>query len=179
MWKKILLVLAIAIVAFVVVVAIQPDDFKVTRSAAVAAKPAVVFAQVNDFRKWEQWSPWAKIDPTMKQTFEGPPAGEGAILKWSGNAKAGEGKMTLIKSRPPELIDIKLDFEKPMKATNFTQFTFTPQGQGTMVTWTMSGRQNFIQKAFCLLLNGKQMVGKDFEKGLAQMKSQAEAAAKT
>jgi hypothetical protein len=100
-------------------------------------------------------------------------------LSWSGNSKAGEGTMTLIKSAPPERIHIQLDFEKPMKATNFTQFTFTPQGQGTMVTWMMSGRQNFIQKAFCLLLNGKQMVGKDFEKGLAQMKSQAEAAAKT
>jgi uncharacterized protein YndB with AHSA1/START domain len=179
MWRKILLVLAIAIVAFVVVVALQPDDFKVTRSATVAAAPAVVFAQVNDLRRWEQWSPWAKIDPSMKQTFEGPSSGEGAALTWSGNSTVGEGKMTLIKSQPPELIHIKLDFEKPMKATNLTEFTFTPVGQGTVVTWSMSGRQNFVQKAFCLLLNGKKMVGGDFEKGLAQMKSVAEAAAKT
>jgi hypothetical protein len=179
MWRKMLLVLAIAIVAFVVVVAVQPDEFKVTRSATVAAAPAVVFAQVNDFRRWEQWSPWAKLDPSMKQTFEGPASGEGAALRWSGNAKAGEGKMTLIKSQPPALIHIQLDFEKPMKATNLTEFTFAPVGQGTVVTWSMSGRQNFVQKALCLLFNGKKMVGGDFEKGLMQMKSVAEAAAKT
>jgi Polyketide cyclase / dehydrase and lipid transport len=179
MWKKILVILVIVLVAFVVVVAVQPDEFQVTRSETIAAAPAVVFAQVNDFRKWEGWSPWAKVDPNMKQRCEGRPGAVGASLSWSGNSKVGEGTMTLIKSHPPEVIQIQLDFEKPMKATNLTEFAFTPQGQATLVTWTMSGRQNFVQKAFCLLFNGKQMVGRDFEKGLAKMKSQAEAGAKT
>jgi hypothetical protein len=178
MWKRILVILAIVLVAFVIVVAIQPDEFQVTRSATMAAAPTVVFAQVNDFHNWEGWSPWAKIDPNMKQRYEGQPGAIGSSLSWSGNSKVGEGTMTLTKFEVPELIQIQLDFEKPMKATNLTLFTFTPQGSGhTLVTWTMSGRQNFVQKAFCLLFNGKQMVGKDFEKGLAQMKSQAEAAA--
>jgi Polyketide cyclase / dehydrase and lipid transport len=179
MWKKILLVLAIVIVAFVVVVALQPDDFTVSRSARIGATPAAVFAQVNDFRRWESWSPWAKLDPAMKQSFEGPSSGEGAAYSWSGNSKVGEGKMTLIKSQPPEVIHIRLDFEKPMKGTNLTEFIFKPEGQGTVVTWAMSGRQNFVQKAFCLLMNGKKMVGNEFEKGLAQMKAVTEAAAKT
>lgn len=179
MWKKIPVILSIVLVAFVVVVAVQPDEFQVTRSETVAAAPAVVFAQVNDFRKWEGWSPWAKVDPSMKQRYEGQPGAVGQSLSWSGNSKVGEGTMTLTKSQVPELIQIQLDFEKPMKATNLTHFTFTPQGQATMVIWTMSGRQNFVQKALCLLFNGKQMVGRDFEKGLAQMKAQAEAAAKT
>jgi hypothetical protein len=178
-WKNILVVLAIVIVAFVVVVALQPDDFKVSRSATIGATPAVVFAQVNDFRKWESWSPWAKLDPAMKQSFEGSSSGEGATYSWSGDSKVGEGKMTLIKSQPPELIHIRLDFEKPMKGTNLTEFIFQPEGQGTLVTWTMSGRQNFVQKAFCLVMNGKKMVGKEFEKGLAQMKAVSEASMKT
>jgi uncharacterized protein YndB with AHSA1/START domain len=177
--KKFLIGLVVVILLFVAVVALQPADFKVERSATIAAPPATVFAQVNDFHKWEVWSPWAKRDPAMKQTYEGAPAGTGAVYTWSGNSDVGSGKMTIIESRPAELVRIKLEFTEPFAATNTTDFTFKSEGGNqTAVTWSMAGRHNFMGKAMCLFMNMDKMVGGDFEKGLAQMKAAAEAAPK-
>ena len=178
MIKKIVLALAAIVVVFVVIVALQPSEFRVTRSATIAAPPPAVFAQVNDFHKWDAWSPWAKLDPNMKKTHEGAPAGTGAIYSWSGNDQVGEGRMTLTESRPSELIRIKLEFMKPFAATNTTEFTFKPEGNQTVVTWSMFGTNNFIAKAFGLFMNMDKMVGGDFEKGLASMTSVVETASK-
>jgi uncharacterized protein YndB with AHSA1/START domain len=171
----ILIVLAAIIVVFVAVVAMQPSEFRIARSATLSAPPPDVFAQVNDFHHWDAWSPWANIDPAMKQTYEGAPAGAGAIYSWYGNNKVGEGTMTLTESRPNDLIRIKLEFRRPFKATNTAEFTFKPDGNQTVVTWSMSGRNNFVFKAFGLFMNMDKMLGGDFEKGLAQMKSLVEA----
>ncbi len=179
MIKKILIGLVAVVVLFAVIVALQPSDFRVTRSAPVAAPPSVVFAQVNDFHKWEAWSPWAKLDPAAKNSFEGPRAGTGATFRWSGNNEVGEGSMTVTESRPSELIRIKIDFLKPFEASNTAEFTFKPAGGQTQVTWSMYGTNNFIGKAFCLFNNMDKMLGGEFEKGLAQMKVAAEAAAKS
>src|SRR5947209_19365442 len=100
----ILSALAIVIVVFAIIVAMRPAEFRVTRSTVMAAPPAAVFAQVNDFRKWEAWSPWAKLDPTMKQTYEGAASGTGAIYNWNGNRNVGEGRMTVVERRPSDLI---------------------------------------------------------------------------
>jgi hypothetical protein len=162
---------------FCVVVAMQPAHFRVERSATMNAPPPVVFNQVNDFHKWDTWSPWAKLDPNMKTNFEGAPAGNGAVYSWTGNSDVGEGRMTITDSKPAELIKIKLDFIKPFAASSDTVFSFKPQGNQTAVTWTMDGDNNFIGKAFCLFMNMDKMVGGDFEKGLAQMKTTAEKAA--
>jgi len=137
-----------------------------------------VFAQVNDFHKWDAWSPWAKLDPNMKQNYEGAPAGTGAMYSWTGNDQVGQGRMTITDSKPSELVKIKLEFIKPWTATNATDFMFTPQGNQTSVKWTMDGDNTFMGKAFGLFMNMDKMVGGDFEKGLAQMKAVAEAAAK-
>jgi uncharacterized protein YndB with AHSA1/START domain len=174
MLKTTLIVIAVIVVAFVIVVALQPSEFRVARSATIAAPATVVFAQVNDFHKWEAWSPWAKLDPAAKNSFEGPSAGTGAIFRWSGNNEVGEGSMTITESRPSDRIRIKLDFTKPFEATNTTEFTFEPKGSQTVVTWSMSGTNNFIAKAFCLFNNMDKMLGGQFEKGLAQMASAAE-----
>src|SRR5262249_23304496 len=133
---------------------------------------------VNDFHNWEPWSLWAKLDPACKNTFEGAPAGKDAVFTWSGNDKVGEGRMTILESRPHELIRIKLDFIRPFPSTCTTEFTFRPEGQQTAVTWNMSGEKDYLSKAFCMFMNMDQMVGGDFEKGLAQMKAIAEAAAR-
>jgi hypothetical protein len=178
MIKKILIALGLILIFLAVVVALQPADFRVLRSAAIHAPASVVFAQVNDFHNWDAWSPWAKLDPTMKQTFEGSPAGVGAVYSWDGNNKVGAGRMAITESKPAELIRIKLDFLRPFAATNPTEFTFKSEGNNTTVTWSMSGHNNFISKAFCLFMNMDKMVGGDFEKGLAQMKNVAEAAPK-
>lgn len=178
MLPMILLAIGAIIVVLAVFVALQPAEFRITREATIAAPPATVLAQVNDFHNWDAWSPWAKLDPAMKQTYDGATPGTGAIYKWSGNNKAGEGRMTLTESRPAELVRIKLDFIKPFAATNTAEFTFKPDGDRTAVTWSMSGRKNFKFKAVHLIMNMDKMLGGEFDKGLAQMKSVAEAATK-
>ena len=178
MIKKILIGLAVIVVVLVVFIALQSSTYRVERSATINAPAPVVFAQVNDFHKWNAWSPWAKLDPAMKQTFEGAPAGNGAVYTWACNKEVGEGRMTITESHPSDLVKIKLEFLKPFAATSTTEFTFTPQGNQTAVTWTMTGDKNFIAKAFHLFVNMDKMIGGDFERGLAQMKSVAEAAPK-
>lgn len=177
--KYVLSVLMIFVAAFVVIVALQPSDFRVTRSAAIAAPPEAVFSQVNDLHRWETWSPWAKLDPAAKGSYEGPAVGVGAAFSWSGNSQVGEGRMTITESRPNDLIRMNLEFIKPFKATNITEFTFKPEGNRTVVAWTMSGKNNFISKAVGLFMDCDKMVGGQFEKGLAQIKSIAEGATKS
>jgi len=171
MLSKILIAVAIIVVIFLIVVALQPSDFRVVRSATIAAPPAAVFEQVNDFHKWEAWSPWAKIDPNMKDRYEGAASGPGASYAWIGNNEVGEGRMIITDSRPTDLIAIKLQFVKPFACTNDVEFTFKPQGNDTVVTWSMVGKNNFMAKAMHLIMNMDKMVGGQFEKGLATMKS--------
>jgi len=175
MTKKILLValavLAAVVVVFVIVVSIQPADFRITRSATMSAAPADVFAQVNDFHNWNAWSPWAKLDPAAKNSFEGPSSGEGAVFRWAGNDEVGEGSMTITESRPPELVGIRLDFLRPFEGTSNAEFTFKPVGDQTEVTWSMHGENNFIAKAFCMFMDMEKMLGDQFEQGLANLKS--------
>ena len=178
MLKKILIGLAVIVGVFLIVVALQPADYRVTRTATIAAPSAVVFAQVDDLRKWEAWSPWAKMDPAMKVTYTGPAAGVGAVSGWAGNSEVGEGRMTITESRPSELIRFHLEFIKPMAGTSASEFTFKPEGNQTVVTWTMTGKNNFIAKGLCLFMNMDQMVGGQFAQGLTQLKSVVEAAAK-
>src|SRR5207302_4610252 len=175
---KILIALAVIVVVFVVIVAMQPSEFGVVRSATISAPAPALFAQVNDFHKWEAWNPWGKLDPTMKQAYEGAPAGTGAIYTWSGNNEVGEGRMTITESRPSDLIRIKLEFLKPFAATNTAEFTFKPEGNRTVVTWSMAGNVNFMAKIVHLFMDMDRMIGGNFEKGLAQLKSVVEAAPK-
>jgi carbon monoxide dehydrogenase subunit G len=174
MLKKILIALAAIVLIFVVVVALQPSEFQMDRSTTIAAPQADVFAQVNDFHKWEAWSPWAKLDPAAKVGFEGPPEGEGTVMTWSGNSEVGEGKMTLTESRPSELVKARVDMVKPFEGSSTSEFTFKPEGDQTAVTWSVAAHHNFVQKALCLVMGGKTMMSDLMEKGLAQMKSVAE-----
>ena len=172
----ILLALAFIAILFIVVVAGQPDEFKVCRSANISAPPEKVFPQVNDLHKWEAWSPWAKLDPNAKHSFEGAASGTGAAMSWSGNKKIGEGRMTITGSQANEVIRFKLEFIRPFKATNTAEFVFKSEGNQTAVTWSMSGKSNFFFKIFGLFMNCDKMAGNDFEKGLASIKSVVEAA---
>src|SRR4051794_35771156 len=176
--KKALIAIAAIVVVFVGVVASRPPEFRVTRSITIDAPPSAVFPRVNNFHNWEDWSPWAKLDPAARSTFEGPAAGTGAVFHGAGNEKVGEGGMTTTESRPDELIRIRLEFLKPFAATNTATFTFKPEGDGTAVTWTMEGKNGFLCKAFGLFVDMDKMIGGDFEKGLAVMKSLVETAPK-
>ena len=178
MLKRVLLALGALIVVFVLVVATRPSEYRVVRTVTVAAPPSAVFAQVNDFHKWDAWNPWAKLDPAMKQAYEGAPAGVGAVYAWAGNHEVGEGRMTITESRPSELIRLRLDFLKPFAGTSVAAFTFKPEGDRTVVTWSMDGQNNFVAKAIGLFMDMDKMIGGQFEVGLARMKAVAESAAK-
>jgi uncharacterized protein YndB with AHSA1/START domain len=177
MLKKILIVLALIVAAFAVVVALQPSSFRVERSAVMLAPPPAVFAQVNDFHHWDAWSPWAKLDPAARTSFEGPEAGTGAVFRWAGNHEVGEGSMTITESVPSERIRIRLDFLEPLEGTSDVEFTFKPEGEGTRVTWSMAGENNFVSKAICMFMDMDEMVGGMYEKGLANLGSVVQTAA--
>jgi hypothetical protein len=178
MIKKILIGLVVVIGIAIVVVATRPDTVRVERSATISAPADVTFAFVNDFHQWGNWSPWAKLDPNEKLTFEGPANGVGASMSWAGNDKVGEGKMTVTDSKPGALVAVKLEFIKPFPMQSDVEFAFAPAGADTNVKWTMTNHPNFMGKAMGMFMNMETMVGPDFEKGLASMKTVAEAEAK-
>ncbi len=169
----VLAVVVVIIVGLLVFVAMQPAAFRITRSLTIPLPAAPLFALVNDFHRWAEWSPFEKLDPAMKKTFTGSPAGAGAVYAWSGNNKAGEGQTTILESKPNELVRMKLVFTGPFKATNIADFTFVPNGDQTVVTWLMTGNNNFMGKAFALMVNMDKMVGKEFEEGLRNMQKAA------
>lgn len=170
----VLVALAIVAILLFVVIAGQPDEFVVSRSGKIAAPPEKVFVHVDELKKWDDWSPWAKLDPNAKNTFAGPAGGAGAAMTWSGNNKVGEGTMTITESAPSSLIQLRLEFLRPFKATNTVEFTFALRGPQTLVTWSMFGKNNLFSKIFGLFVNCEQMCGKDFEKGLASLKAVVE-----
>jgi uncharacterized protein YndB with AHSA1/START domain len=175
---KTLIALAAVVVVFAAIVALQPSEFRVARQTTIAAPVQAVFAQVNDFHKWPAWSPYDKLDPAMKKTYDGPPAGAGASYSWVSNSHAGEGRATITESRPNELVRIKLDFVKPFAGTAFATFTFKPDGDRTVVEWRLDGNNNFVAKAVHLFMNMDKMVGGQFEEGLTELKTVAETAPK-
>ena len=167
--KNFLIAVLLAVVALAGYIATRPSEFTVSRSRTLAAPPEVVHAYVNDFHKWIEWSPWEKLDPNLRREYEGPPAGPGASYHWVGNEDVGEGRMTITDSKPPESVTIRLEFVKPLQATNTAEFFIVPGGLGTDVTWAMSGHNGFVAKAFGLVMNMDKRVGTQFEKGLADL----------
>lgn len=157
--KKFAAGLAAVVLVFVFVVATRSSEFRVERETVVTAPPETVFAQVNDFHAWTSWSPYEKIDPSMVRTYEGPSSGNGAVYSWRGNDKVGEGRMTIEQSDAPARISIKLEFFKPWEATCTATFTFAraENGEGTKVTWTMDGHNNFVAKAAGLFMDMDKM----------------------
>lgn len=174
MLKTILIVIVVAIVAVLVFAATRPGEFVVTRTAVINAPPEKLEAMVSDFHQWGAWSPWEKIDPGMKRTYGGPISGVGATYAWVGNDKVGSGGMEITKVTPAREVIFDLHFIKPFKADNVGRFQFEPQGAGTKVTWSMSGKNPYVAKLMGLVFNMDEMIGKDFETGLANMKAAAE-----
>ena len=173
---KLLIAPAILLVVLVVIIATRPGDFRYTRSATIAAAPELLFAQVNDLHKFQDWNPWSKIDPAAVMTYTGPASGVGSAYSWAGNKDVGEGTMTLVETKPGELVRARMDFRKPFAATITVDFTFKPEGNHTVVTWSMYGPNNFMGKAIGLFIDCDIMCGDQFTKGLATLKSLAETA---
>lgn len=162
------------ILLLLLIASMRPAEFRIERSRTMNAPPAEVFALVNNFHNFGKWSPWESKDPNLKRTFSGPDSGVGANYHWVGNKNVGEGNMEILESKPYERITIKLDFLKPFKASNTAEYLFAPEGNGTRMTWGMYGRNNLVMKAFGMLMNMDKLVGADFERGLANIKSVVE-----
>ena len=174
MIKKIAIAIAVLIAGVLIFAATKPDSFRVQRAASVKAPPEKVFALINDFKRWDAWSPWEKKDPAMKRTWGAVTSGKGARYAWEGNSDVGQGSMEIAESVPPSKITLKLDFVKPFEGHNIVEFTLEPKGDFTNVTWTIQGPMPYISKVISVFCNMDSMIGKDFEAGLASMKAVAE-----
>lgn len=170
--------ISFAVVALLLIIlglaAMQPSSFGVKRIIAIKAPPEKIAALITDFHNWGAWSPWEHIDPKLQRTFSGAASGKGAVYNWSGNKDAGIGRMEITEAASPARNVIKLDFAEPIESHNRTEFTLQPQGEMTSVTWDMSGPMPFISKIMSVFVSMDKMIGKDFEKGLANMKAVAE-----
>ncbi|MGE5753580.1 MAG: SRPBCC family protein [Deltaproteobacteria bacterium] len=174
MLKKIAIGVVVLVVALLGYAATRPDSFRVERSTSINAPPEKIFALINDLHRWGDWSPFEKKDPAMKRTLSGAPNGKGAMYEWDGNKKIGKGRMEITDASPPSRVTIKLDFVKPFEAHNVVDFTLEPRGDATNVTWTIQGPSPFISKVIGIFCNMDKMIGKDFETGLASLKTEAE-----
>ncbi len=174
MVKVILIVIVVVIAGVLIFAATKPDSFRVERSTTIKAPPDKIFALINDLDSWRSWSPYETKDPNMKRTYGSTTAGKGAVYEWDGDKNVGQGRMEIIESTPPSKVGIKLDFFKPFEAHNTAEFTMEPQGDSTKVTWAISGPMPYVSKLMCVFFSMDNMIGKDFEVGLATLKSVAE-----
>ena len=174
MIKIILLTVALLIAGVLVFAATKPDNFRVERSIVIQAPAEKVFVLINDFKQWETWSPWDKKDPSMKRSFGASTTGKGASYAWEGNSDVGQGSMEIFEAIAPTRIRLKLDFVQPFEAHNVVTFTLTPRGDSTTVSWAMEGPASYFTKIIHVFINMDSMVGKDFEAGLASLKSLTE-----
>jgi len=174
MIKKIVIVIVLLIAGILILAATKPDTFRVQRAASIKAPPEKVFAILNDFQKWGAWSPWEKKDPAMKRTFGATTSGKGAKYAWDGNKDVGKGSMEIAVSSPSSKLTIKLDFIEPFEGHNIVDFTLEPKGDSTTVSWNIHGPMPFVSKVISVFCSMDSMIGKDFEAGLANLKTAAE-----
>lgn len=174
MLKIIAIIVVITIAGVLAFAATRPDTFRVQRATGIKAPPEKIFAFIDDFRRWDAWSPWEKKDPAMKRTFSATTAGKGATYAWEGNKDVGQGSMQIVESATPSRVAIKLDFVKPFEAHNMVEFTLAPADGATLVTWSMQGSVPYFAKIVHMFIDMDKMVGKDFEAGLASLKAAAE-----
>jgi len=167
-------VIVVPIIAVLAYAATKPDTFRIQRSASIKAPPEKIFATLNDFHSWGAWSPYETKDPAMKRTFSGSTKGKGAVYEWEGDKNVGKGRMEITESSPSSKVAFNLDMIKPFEAHNVVEFTLEPQGDATRVTWAMNGRTPYIAKIMHVFVDVDRMVGKDFEAGLANLKTLAE-----
>ncbi|KAB8029855.1 SRPBCC family protein [Fluviispira multicolorata] len=175
MFFKVLFFVISIIGLFLGYVALQPSEFHISRDIKISAPAHIPFSYTNDLRKFTEWDPWAKIDPAAKMSYEGPASGKGAIMSWDGNKEVGTGKATITESQPNSLIHMKLELFKPYPFVNEVDFSFKQEGEQTLVTWAMTGQAKFMYKVLCVFMNRDKIIGGEFEKGLAQLKTLVEA----
>jgi len=172
----VVIVVAVLIAGLLGFAATRPDTFRIQRATSIKAPPEKIFALVNDLRSHALWSPWEKKDPAMKKSYSGAASGEGAVYEWDGNKNIGKGRMEITETSPPSKVTLKLDFIKPFEGHNIAEFTLDAKADATNVTWAMYGPSPVLSKVIGLFCNMDRMIGKEFETGLANLKTITEAA---
>ncbi|MBU0858664.1 MAG: SRPBCC family protein [Alphaproteobacteria bacterium] len=175
MLKIILIGIVFAVGVVLGLAATKPDSFRYESTQHINATPEEIFPLVSNLPVMNQWSPFAQIDPAAKIEYSGTESGVGSIFTWDGNDKAGAGRIEITSITAPTLVQMKLDFIRPMTATNMTDFILEPTTDGgTNVTWAMYGPQPFIGKLMSVFIDCEKMVTAEFEKGLVALKGMAE-----
>ena len=167
-------ILAIAVAIVLILAATKPNTLRVQRAISIKAPAERIFPLISDFQQWRSWSPYEEKDPAMKRTYSGAERGKGAVYAWDGDKNVGSGRMEILEAAAPQKIVIKLDFFKPFEGHNTAEFTMLPQGDGTHVTWLMHGPANFMSRLIQVFMNLDRMIGRDFEAGLANLKTLTE-----
>jgi len=171
MLTTILIVVALAIAAILIFAATKPDNFAYQRSTTINAPAEKIFPLINDLKAMTTWSPFEK-DPTMKREFSGPNAGPGQLYVFSDKCSAGD--VSVLAEVPNEAVSMRLKMTKPFACDNSVQFTLVPNDAGTHVTWAMSGKQPYMAKLMSTFINCEKMCQKQFDEGLAKLKSLTE-----
>jgi hypothetical protein len=174
MWEIVIIAVVVLIAGVLILAARKPDTFSVQRTTSINAAADKVFPLINDFNRWRAWSPYENKDPAMKRTVSGAASGKGAVYEWEGNSQVGKGRIEITDASAPSRITIKLDMIKPMEGHNIVNFTLEPLAGATQVTWAMRGSCAYMHKVMGLFLDMDKMIGKDFELGLANLKTQVE-----
>ncbi len=171
---KLFLLLIVVLAGLALYVNFLPASYRVTRETVIDAPPEQVYPLVANYKNWPDWSPWAELDPNCEYSYNGPESGVGAVCKWTGNDSVGEGSMTTTEAKANEQMKFTLAFVRPFEDVSQSEFQFTNLDGKTRVTWTMSGEKNYLAKAIDLFIGMEAMIGKDFDKGLAKLKSEVE-----
>ncbi|MDF0668479.1 MAG: SRPBCC family protein [Nitrospira sp.] len=174
MFKIITLTIIVLVASVLIYAAMQTDTFRVQRTASINSPADKIFPLLNDMRSFNTWNPYEKKDPNMKGAYSGPRSGKGAEYAFDGNKEVGKGNIEITESSHPSKVTMNLNMIDPFEAHNVVEFTLQPVGDGTNVTWSMQGSLPYIAKVIHLLFDMDRMVGKDFEAGLANLKTIAE-----
>ncbi len=174
MLKTVIIIALILIAGVLLFATTAPDTFRFQRTANIEAPPEKLFPLINDLRRFNTWNPYEKKDPSMKGTYSGPNAGMGAAYAFAGNSDVGKGSIEITESMPPNRVSMRLTMLELFEARNSVEFTLEPKGETTDVTWAIEGPVPYFMKIVHLFFDMDNMVGKDFEAGLADLKTIAE-----
>ena len=167
-------IVLLALAALLIFAATRPNRFRIERSVLVNSSPEKIFPLLNDFKQWEAWSPWEKLDPALQRSYSGSTSGVDAVYNWTGNKHVGAGRMEIIESLSATKLVLKLDFSAPFEAHNQVEFVLAKEGESTRLAQAMHGPSPFISKLMGLVFNMDKMVGSKYEEGLAAIKVLAE-----
>lgn len=171
MLKKVLIVIAVVLTGFLIYVAVQPAESTISREIVINATPESIFPYINSSQKMHDWMPWRDSDPEMKMEFSGPPEGVGSTSTWKSPGEMGEGSSVIVESNENRSVKSQLKYVKPMEMSQLAEVTLTPVEGGTQVKWSVDGHNGFVFRMVGIIMNIEKMVGDQFDRGLAKLKS--------